>query len=578
MAANFIREQSMKRFSGVAAGLILVLWQAGADAAPTSLMDLAQWNRYGTASVQGGTLTVGDSVGYDTADVDKDGNPYNIWYGSASATPSSGQGVDYDEAVTVAEFKPPFTLSWTGCFPVTTRGYNNIFLGRKNPAFTGKAGSKQYLITQEFGFTQRWDHSGLNTIVLVGGSHDVRSVSSATRSGNNYCGDYRIVWASDNLKFYYNNALVREQKYAYVGPVSVLVRSFDLPHSITAMTIDTSTTTQVAGKNPGLGMLHGASISGTITDSTGKVTALTPSNTGIAGDLSFIYNDAGDLIAQVSGTVASNGMSFTYSTDYDVSTGNLTGYYADNRDKVPHPITFTNKGSLQWTGRITGTGLGADGKSMPYDVSFDIVLPSQAISMGSQFPPNGKFDLDLARTEAASIPISIPLLGINQTFSTNVITEGRLVASLVPSAAGVTLTGTVDGAVRMDPPLEISGQYTVPPVSGFTIPPVSYSVSVDTTGRFSGVLTGSSAQNNMKFIGNWSSVSSNGATGGGTLEMAIPLTATGQLPATAQLLIQGTVTAPINAGTVPAGISIPTSMSQAISNQVTVPIDFKEVR
>lgn len=564
----------MKRFSSVAAGLVLVLWQAGAGAATTSLMDLAQWNRYGTASVQGGTLTVGDSVGYDTSDVDKDGNPYNIWYGSASATSSSGQGVDYDEAVTVAEFKPPFTLSWTGCFPVTTRGYNNIFLGRKNTAFTGKAGSKQYLITQEFGVTQRWDHSGLNTIVLVGGSHDVRAISSATRSGNNYCGDYRIVWASDVLKFYYNNALVREQKYAYVGPVSVLVRSFDLPHTITAMTVETGATQQVAGKNPGLGMLHGASISGTMTDSTGKVTALTPSNTGIAGDLSFIYNDAGDLIAQVSGTVASNGMSFSYNTDYDVSTSSLTGYYADNRDKVPHPITFTNKGGLQWTGRITGTGLGADGKSMPYDVSFDIVLPSQAISMGSQFPPNGKFDLDLARTEAVSIPIDIPILG-SQTFSTNVITEGRLVASLVPSATGVTLTGTVDGAVRMDPSLEISGTYTVPTVPGMSVP---YSVSVDTTGRFSGVLTGNSAENNMKFVGNWSSVSSNGATGGGTLEMAIPLTATGQLPATAQLLIKGSVTAPIAVSSVPAGVSIPTSMSQPISNQVTVPIDFKEVR
>ncbi len=568
----------MKRCAKVVGSLMIALWQASAGAATTNLLDISQWTRYGTASMQGGTLTIGDSVGYDTADVDKDGNPYNIWYGSASATPSSGQGVDYDEAVTVAEFKPPFTLTWTGCFPVTTRGYNNIFLGRKNPAFTGKAGSKQYLITQEFGFTQRWDYSGLNTIVLVGGSHDVRSVSSATRSGNNYCGDYKIAWADDTLKFYYNNALVREQKYAYVGPVSVLVRSFDLPHTITAMTMETGTA-QVVGKNPGLGMLHGASISGSLTDSTGKVTPLTPSNTGIAGDLSFIYNDAGDLIAQVSGTVASNGMSFTYNTDYDVKTGNLTGYYADNKDKVPHPITFTNKGGLQWTGRIQGTGFDANGKATPYDVSFDIVLPQQAISMGSQFPANGRYDLDLTQTTPITIPISIPALGINQNVSTNVISEGRLVASLVPSETGVTLTGTVEGAVRMDPPVVVSGQYNVTsPVPGYTVPPITYSVSVDATGRFSGVLTGSSAQNNMKYVGNWSSVSSNGATGGGTLEMDIPLTATGQLPATAQLLIRGTVTAPIDAGTVPAGVSVPTSMSQPISNQITIPLNFNEVR
>lgn len=64
-------------------------------------------------------------------------------------------------------------------------------------------------------------------------------------------------------------ALVREQKYTYVGPVSVLVRSYDLPHTITAMAMDTAAP-QAAGKNPGLGMLYGASISGSITDSTGR--------------------------------------------------------------------------------------------------------------------------------------------------------------------------------------------------------------------------------------------------------------------------------------------------------------------
>lgn len=568
----------MDKRIGMASGLLfMLLWQGQAGAAASNLVDISQWKVYGTASVSGGTLTVGDSVGYDKPDVDKDGNPYNIWFGGATA--SDGQGVDYDEAVTVAEFKPPFTLSWIGCFPVTRYGYNNIFIGRKNTAFTGKSGSKQYLISQEFGFTQRWDQSGLNTIVLAGGGHDIRAVSGATRSGNNYCGDYKIVWANDILKFYFNNNMVREQKYAYVGPVSVLVRSFDLPHTITAMTMEIGATQQATGKNPGLGMLHGASISGSMTDSTGKVTALTPSNTGIAGDLSFVYNDAGDLIARVSGTVASNGMSFSYSTDYDVSTGNLSGYYADNRDKVPHSITFTNKGGLQWSARIQGTGHGSDGKAMPYDISFDIVLPQQAVTMGSQFPPGGRFDLDLGQTMPISIPISIPALGISQNISSNVISEGRMIVSVVPSSTGATLTGSVEGAFRMDPEVVVSGQYTVPQVvPGYTIPPVNYSVSVDATGRFSGVLTGNTAQNNLKFVGNWSSVSSNGATGGGTLEMAIPLSASGQVPATAQLLVQGTVTAPIDAGTLPAGVSVPTSMSQPISATLAIPLQFNEVR
>lgn len=571
------REAEMKRFARLVAVLSMASWPAGAGAAVTDLLELAQWQVYGTAAMQGSTLTIGDSIGYDKPDADKDGNPYNIWYGGTS--PGDGQGVDYDEAVTLAEFKPPFTLSWSGCFPVTRYGYNNIFIGRKNPSFTGASGSKQYLITQEFGFTQRWDHSGLNTIVLSAGGYDIRAVSGATLSGNNYCGDFKIIWANDSLKFYYNNTLVREQTYAYVGPVSVLVRNFDLPHTFTALTMEAGTTQQNTGKNPGLGMLYGANISGSITDSAGKTTPLTASNTGISGDLSFIYSDAGDLIAQVSGTVATNGMSFNYNVNYDVVSGNLTGTYADNKDNVPHAITFTNTGGLQWNARVQGSGHGADGKANSYDVSFDIVLPQEAVSMGSQYPPGGRYDLDLTQTTAISVPVSIPALGISQNISTSVISEGRLIASLVPSATGVTLTGSVEGAFRMDPEVVISGQYTVPQViPGYTIPPVNYSVTVDATGRFSGVLTGNSAENNMKYVGNWSSVSSNGATGGGTLEMAIPLTASGQLPATAQLLIQGTVTAPIDAGTLPVGVSVPTSMSQPISTQITIPLTFSEVR
>lgn len=566
----------MGRMAYAVVGLTLALSQSTASAATTNLLSLGQWSVYGSASMQGSTLVIGDNIGYDKPDVDKDGNPYNIWYGGATA--SDGQGVDYDEAVTVAEFKPPLTVAWTGCFPITRYGYNNIFVGKKNPAFTGKSGSKQYLITQEFGFTQRWDQSGLNTIVLTGGGYDIRPVTGATASGNNYCGDYKIVWANDVLKFYFNNTQVREQTYAYVEPVSVLVRSFDLPHSITAMTVETGAA-QPAGKNPGLGMLYGANISGTLTDSTGKTTALTPSNTGIAGDLNFVYNDAGDLIARVNGIVASNGMSFIYNTDYDIVTGNLTGTYADNKDKVPHPITFTNKGGLQWNARIQGTGHDTNGKSVPYDVSFDIVLPAEAVTMGSQYPPGGKFDLGLTQTTPIDIPVSIPALGISQTISSNVISEGRLIASLVPSATGVTLTGSVEGAFRMDPPVVVSGQYTVPvQIPGYTIPPVNYSVSIDATGRYSGALTGNTVQNNIKYVGNWSSVSSNGATGGGTLEMAIPLTASGQLPATGQLFIQGTVTAPIDAGTIPTGVSVPTSMSQPISTQITIPLSFTEVR
>lgn len=565
------------------AGAALLAWNAAAQAAVTNLLDLAQWQVYGTKSLQGGTLTIGDYVGYDASDSDGDGNPYYVWY---EGSPSLGAIGDYDDAVTVSEFAAPLTLTWTGCFPTTGSGYNNIVLGKANPNFTGARGSQQYMIQQDFGFSTRWDYgSQLNTfynrIHENSAGYNVTKVASATASNNTFCGNYKIVWANDKVQFYYNGAKVNEQSYPYTGPVKLVVRSFERPHTITAMTIDTGTATpQAPATSQGVGMIQGANLSGSITGASG-VTPLSSSNAGVAGDLTFAYNAAGGLLAHISGTIASAGMSFGYEVDYDVTTQNLSGTYADNKDKVPHPITFTNKGGLNWQGSVQGTGYSQDGKSQTYDIAFDIVLPQEAITMGSKFPTNGRFNVNLGRTETVSIPISIPELGINQTFSTSVITEGSLIASLVPGPSGFTLTGTVEGGIRMDPPVVVTGTVTIPSIiPGVTIPPVTVTINIDATGHFSGVLTGNTAQNNMKFVGNWSSVSSSGATGGGTLEMAIPMTATGQLPQTAQLLMKGTIKAPVDTSSLslPAGVTlpstVPTSVEQPISNQITIPLVF----
>ena len=206
----------------------------------TSLLSLGAWKVYGTASLQGSTLTIGDNIGNDTADTDKDGNPYNTWFAGSV----SGQtGGDYDEAVSVQEFSPPLKLSWTGCFPETTQGYNNIVLGRKNTLFTGLPNSQQYPIIQEFGYQTRWDKTGLNTTVLSNGAFDVQQVTGASVTSSGYCVDYRIEWADNLLKFYYNGAKVREQAYTYVAPVSVVVRSFEKPHTMTAISMETGTST-----------------------------------------------------------------------------------------------------------------------------------------------------------------------------------------------------------------------------------------------------------------------------------------------------------------------------------------------
>jgi hypothetical protein len=559
-------------------GLCLALVAFAAPAAVADLLSQSAWRFYGSGAVRGGTLTVGDNIGYDTSDSDRDGNPYNLLFGDANTTATSNQGVDYDEAVSVAEFSPPFKLSWTGCFPSTSYGYNNIFIGRKNPSYTGAAGSKQYMITQEFGYTARWDYSGMNSVVLNAGSYDVQKVSAASLSGNNYCGNYRIDWANDQLDFYFNGTKIRTQRYAFIGPVSILVRSFERPHSITAMTLEDIATAQKPATGQGLAAIYGANISGTIRDqSSGKMTTLDTSNTAISGDVSFATNAAGNLMVHISGKGAAQGMAFRYEVDYDVATANLTGTVADNTDNATRPITFTHKGGLTWEARVAaGGGKSSSGTATAYDIVFNIVLPPESVTMGSKWPANGRVNVDLNNTQAISVPVSVSQVGLNTTFSTSIITEGLMVVSLVPNSLGsFALTGSVEGSFRVDPPIQVSIPYT--PFPGFS---VNIAVTVDPTGRFSGVLTGDTAKNNLSFTGNWTAVSSDGSTAGGTLEMKIPLDPkTYAVPATAELSIEGAVTSPINVSGLPSGfslpISIPSSVTTPFSQKVTVPLNFR---
>jgi hypothetical protein len=127
----------------------------------------------------------------------------------------------------------------------------------------------------------------------------------------------------------------------------------------------------------------------------------------------------------------------------------------------------------------------------------------------------------------------------------------------------------------MDPPIVFSIPYS--PFPGFS---VTVGVVVDATGRFSAVMTGDTAKNNLRFSGNWTSVTSDGTTAGGTLDMPIPLDPkTYATPATADLSIVGSVTAPVNVSGLPAGISlpisVPTSVTTPFSQKVTVPLVFQ---
>jgi len=565
-------------FAVLGRGLLAIAALAGgaqALAAPVNLIAPGEWIFYASGGVQGGTLTVGDSVGYDKQDVDRDQNPYNAWFGAGATT---DQGVDYDEAITVQDFTPPLSIVWTGCFPATGYGYNNIFVGRRNTAFKGVTGSRQYPINQEFGFTMRWDYSGLNTVVSTGGRNDLQNVGGASRnSSSKYCGDYRIVWSKDVVDFYFNGSKVRSQTYAYQGPVAILVRSFDLSHTITSMQV-TATGGQKPAKDAGIASVFGAKVVGTMVDAaTGKRTPLDGANTSISGDVNFVTADDGRLLAHVSGKGAAQGMAFRYDVDYDLVSGNLAGAVTDNTTNVPKPITFRDKGNMTWGAQISnGSGRSSTGSATAYDLEFDVVLPPESVKAGTKYPPGGRFLVNLAQTQPISVPVVIGPLNYSNTFSSSIVTEGEMIVTMVPSGgASFTLTGDVEGAFRMDPPINFSTQYTPPVlIPGFTIPPVTISATVDPSGRFSGSLTGNTTQNNLRFTGNWSAVSSDGNTAGGTLDMPIPIDPkTGDVPATATMTVEGVVR--LTVGGIPSGIPVTPPSSISFSQKVVVPLNFQ---
>ena len=265
-------------------------------------------------------------------------------------------------------------------------------------------------------------------------------------------------------------------------------------------------------------------------------------------------------------------MSFRYSVDYDLATNDLTGTVTDNTTNLQKPITFTYRDNLTWRGTIqNGSGRSSSGEATDYEVSFDIVLPQAAITQGPRFPPNSRFLVDLNRNQ----PISVPLLGLNTTFTTFIVMEGQMIVTLVPTGpGGFALTGDVEGAFRMDPPIQLNTQYTPPsPFPGVNLPPVNLAIVIDAVGRYGGNLTGDTVNNNLRFLGNFSAVSSEGSTIGGTLTMPIPLGADGAPPATAQMTVEGVVK--LSIGGIPSGIPIAVPNTIPFSQVITVSLDFQ---
>jgi hypothetical protein len=207
------------------------------DGQGADLLNLAEWDVYGSASADTNELIFGDSIGSDPQDQDHDGNPENTWMkGSAGA----GPGDDYDWIVSKKEFSPPLTLTWSGCFPTTAYGYQYAAIASKNTAFTGAAGSGQSVIdwNNMLAFHTSWEHAGaLLSFTRKAGQNTINTVPGATPGGHGICGEFKIVWENNKATYYFNDALVEQQDAAYFGPVRIFFRSYENPFSIDSITV-----------------------------------------------------------------------------------------------------------------------------------------------------------------------------------------------------------------------------------------------------------------------------------------------------------------------------------------------------
>jgi hypothetical protein len=228
-------------------------------------------------------------------------------------------------------------------------------------------------------------------------------------------------------------------------------------------------------------------------------------------------DDAGRATsATVSGTVScADGLSLSilFFVNYNVESGYLSGHFSDvpGDTDLKKVITFTKTGELTWTGQMSGQAPSATGKRA-YDLQVEITLPIEALFVGSEFPAERSYRGPLNDAITVQVPMSIPLLGYNQTHAVMLSLTGEWTAKDVPLPnGGGAVTGNVSGSF-LSQPLHLD----------LTIPGLGQRVfDVTLSGNFAGTLIGNSATE-VAFIGAWTA-SAGDPTFGGDLLITVPI-------------------------------------------------------
>lgn len=293
---------------------------------------------------------------------------------------------------------------------------------------------------------------------------------------------------------------------------------------------------------------------GTIADSSGRPTAAT-----CTGNIK--HNGSGATVT-ITGAVGCTGSSTVYvnvAGTYDVASRAFTGTYTDAVGGTTQPLSFVaTGGDLQWQARITGTAAGSTG-GRAFDLTVKFTLPADAYRASSDLS-DLRFSGTISQSQAITVPLNIPEIGVNVNFPLNVAVTGTWEVQVVPGTAGAwTLSGQSSGTFAGDRPVTATGSVVV---QGRTI---SVPISFNVTGSFGGTLSGSSAGNNLKFVGNWTSTGGDQSFGG-SISLTLPIdTSTGRIPNMAAAF-QGAMSPQISNVTPP---SVPVSFSSSAPLVVT---------
>ncbi len=187
-----------------------------------TLLDLSNWTLYGTAKYDGTTLTVGDDIGADANDIDKDQNLWNRYTDAAST------GYDYDVILSKKSYTPPIDLKFSGTISTTSLGYNEIGFAYKNSFFENIFGGGSPISSRLAMFVYRWE-DGADFDLYV-------DKFSYINTGADYLsGDFEIYWDGKDVTFYYNGNLIASKPLVYTNDNEVVIffKNYESPFKIT---------------------------------------------------------------------------------------------------------------------------------------------------------------------------------------------------------------------------------------------------------------------------------------------------------------------------------------------------------